>query len=88
MVKVQICVGSSCHIKGSERVVELLQKYVATNKLEGKLLLSGSFCTGKCNRQGVTVSVNGEAFTGVTEENFNAFLEEKVKPALKNDGGI
>lgn len=88
MVKVQICVGSSCHLKGSERVVELLQKYVAENKLEGKLLLSGSFCTGRCNRQGVTVSVNGEIFTGVTEENFNVFSEERLKPALQKDGGI
>ena len=88
MVKVQICVGSSCHLKGSERVVELLQKYAAERGIEGKLLLTASFCTGRCNRQGVTVIVNDAAITGVTEENFATFLSGKLEPALKADGGI
>lgn len=88
MVKVQICVGSSCHLKGSGRVVDLLQKYAAERGIEDKLLLTGSFCTGRCNRQGVTVIVNDEAITGVTEENFATFLSGKLEPALKADGGI
>ena len=57
---VQICVGSACHIKGSEKIVELFQNAIAKNGLENEITLAGSFCTGRCNREGVTVIVDDE----------------------------
>ncbi len=83
MVIVQVCVGSSCHLRGSQDVVELFQKKVAEDCLEGEVVLLGSFCAGKCNREGVTVTVNDEVFCGVTKENFNTFWNEKILPLLK-----
>lgn len=80
---VQICVGSSCHIKGSERIVELFQKAVAEHGLEDDVILSGNFCIGKCNRVGVTVTVDDDVFTGITPENFREFFNENI---LKNSG--
>ena len=53
---IQICVGSSCHLKGSPEIVELLQKAVEEHGLGNEVTLCGSFCVGKCNRVGVTVS--------------------------------
>ena len=86
MVVVQVCVGSSCHLKGSEKIVELLQKYVAEGHYEDDDVLTGSFCTGRCNRLGVTVAVDDEAVTGVTEENFKEFWNDKVlKKLAKNE---
>ena len=73
---VQICVGSSCHLKGSEKLVELFQKAIAENKLDSEVTLAGSFCTGKCNRVGVTVTVDDDVFTGVTPGVI--LLQEKV----------
>jgi NADH:ubiquinone oxidoreductase subunit E len=75
---VQICVGSSCHLKGSEKIVGLFGKAIEEHKLENEITLAGSFCTGKCNRVGVTVSVDDEVYTGVTPENFTQFFEDKV----------
>lgn len=75
---IQICVGSSCHLKGSEAIVELIQKNIQENRLESEITLAGSFCTGKCNRDGVTVQVDDEIVTGVTKENFRDFWENKV----------
>ncbi len=75
---IQICVGSSCHLKGSEELVRLFQEAVSQNKLENEITLAGSFCTGKCNRVGVTVTVDDEVFTGVTPETFSRFFEENV----------
>ncbi|MGN0526323.1 MAG: (2Fe-2S) ferredoxin domain-containing protein [Acutalibacteraceae bacterium] len=75
---VQICVGSSCHLKGSERIVELLQNAIAEHKLENEITLAGSFCVGQCNRIGVTVQVDDEVFTGVTPEGFNEFFNEHI----------
>lgn len=87
MVFVEICVGSSCHLKGAPEIVSMIEAAVAENHLEDEVVLSGSFCTGKCNRIGVTVSVNDEIYTGITKENFRDFFEERIKkPALAERG--
>ena len=59
MLKVTVCIGSSCHLKGSRQVVEGLKKLIDENKLADKVELSGTFCMGKCE-QGVCVTVDGE----------------------------
>ena len=82
---IQICVGSSCHLKGSPEIVELLTKAVEEHHLEDKITLTGSFCIGKCNRQGVTVQVDDEIHTGITRENFKEFLECKVLSKIENE---
>jgi NADH:ubiquinone oxidoreductase subunit E len=79
---IQICVGSSCHIKGSPEIVELLQNAVAEYHLEDEVTLAGSFCIGKCNRIGVTVQVDDDVHTGVTKENFKDFFSENVLEKL------
>ena len=80
---IQICVGSSCHIKGSPEIVELLQNAVAEYHLEDEITLAGSFCIGKCNRVGVTVQVDDDVHVGITRENFKEFFEEQVLNKLK-----
>ena len=79
---IQICIGSSCHLKGSPEIVELLQKAVAEYKLEDEITLAGSFCIGKCNRVGVTVQVDDDIHTGITRENFKEFFKENVLDIL------
>ncbi|MBQ7138808.1 MAG: (2Fe-2S) ferredoxin domain-containing protein [Clostridia bacterium] len=80
---IQICVGSSCHIKGSAEIVELLQSAVAEHHLEHEVTLAGSFCIGKCNRIGVTVQVDDEVYTGVTKEGFKEFFQNNVLAKLR-----
>ena len=75
---IQVCVGSSCHLKGSADIVELLQKAVEENHLENEITLAGSFCIGKCNRIGVTVQVDDDIHVGITKENFREFFKDKV----------
>jgi NADH:ubiquinone oxidoreductase subunit E len=82
---IQICVGSSCHLKGSPEIVELLQKAVADNHLEDEITLAGSFCIGKCNRIGFTVQVDDEIHVGITKENFKDFFKEKVLDVLAEE---
>ena len=85
MVFVQICVGSSCHLKGSPEIVALLQKAVEEHHLEGEVVLSGSFCIGKCNRVGVTVQVNDDIHVGVTTENFRDFFKNNILDVVENE---
>ena len=56
-MKVTVCIGSSCHIKGSRQVVEQLQKLIAENNVSDKVELGGTFCLGNC-QSGVCVSVD------------------------------
>ena len=76
MLKITVCIGSSCHIKGSRKVVEQLQSLIASNSLASKVDLGGTFCLGKC-QQGVCVTVNGE-FHSVTPETVEEFFEKEV----------
>ena len=82
---IQVCVGSSCHLKGSPEIVELLTKAVEEHHLEDEITLAGSFCIGKCNRVGVTVQVDEVVHTGITRENFKEFFNDKVLAVIENE---
>lgn len=84
-MNIQICVGSSCHIKGSSEIVSLLQEAIEVHEISDVVTLSGSFCTGKCNRVGVTVQVNDEIYTGITTENFKEFFKDKVLTVIERE---
>ena len=79
-MKVTVCIGSSCHIKGSRIVVEQLQKLISENKVENSVELAGTFCLGQC-QQGVCVTVDEEFFS-VTPENVVDFFNENVLAKL------
>ena len=85
MVIVQVCVGSSCHLKGSQEIVELLEKAIEANGIQDDVVLTGSFCIGKCNRVGVTVQVNDDVHVGVTVENFSDFFKHNVLSVVESE---
>ena len=77
MVKISVCVGSSCHIRGSYKIIELMNNAVKENGLEDKVTVSAAFCLGHC-MNGVSVKVNDQIF-GVNEDSFKEFFEDHVK---------
>ena len=76
MLKITVCIGSSCHIKGSRQVVEKLQGLIAEKNLGESVELGGTFCMGKC-QQGVCVTVN-DTFHSVTPESVAEFFNNEV----------
>ena len=76
MLKITVCIGSSCHIKGSRQVVEQLQYLIAEHGLGDKVELGGTFCMGKC-RQGVCVTLD-DSFYSITPENVGEFFSKEV----------
>ena len=76
-MKITVCIGSSCHIKGSRQVVKALQQLIADNDLGDKVELGGTFCMGNCQK-GVCVSVD-DAFFSVTPETVEAIIQTNVK---------
>ena len=76
MLKITVCIGSSCHIKGSRQVVERLQCLIAEHGLGDKAELGGTFCMGEC-QQGVCVTVN-DSFFSVSPESVDEFFAKEV----------
>ncbi|MBQ2591844.1 MAG: (2Fe-2S) ferredoxin domain-containing protein [Candidatus Riflebacteria bacterium] len=76
-MKVTVCIGSSCHIKGSRQVVEQLQYLIKQKDLSDKVELGGTFCMGKC-QQGVCVTVD-DKFYSVSPENVKEFFEKEIE---------
>ncbi len=75
-MKITVCIGSSCHIKGSRQVVEQLQYLIRENNLGDKVELAGTFCMGKC-QQGVCVTV-ADKFFSVSPDTVDEFFNENV----------
>lgn len=79
-MKITICIGSSCHLKGSRQVVERLQNLVAKNNLQDKIELGGTFCMGKC-QTGVNVRIDNDDFS-VSPETVDEFFNKEVLARL------
>ncbi|MGN0614495.1 MAG: (2Fe-2S) ferredoxin domain-containing protein [Porcipelethomonas sp.] len=76
-MKVTVCIGSSCHIKGSRQVVEQLQYLIGENNLGNEVELGGTFCMGRC-QEGVCVTVDGNFFS-VSPDSVKDFFEKEIK---------
>lgn len=79
-MKVTICIGSACHLKGSREIIEKLQKLVNENGLSEQVDLNGAFCSGNCDH-GVCVTVDGELYS-LKPEDTEAFFENEIKGRL------
>lgn len=77
-MKITVCIGSSCHLKGSRQVVEQLQYLISSNNLKDKIELSGTFCMGKC-QDGVCATLDGKFFS-LSPETTKEFFEKEVLP--------
>lgn len=70
---ITICIGSSCHLKGSREIIQILERLISLHNLKDKIELNGSFCMGECMK-GVCVKIDGELFSlqpATTEQFFN-----------------
>jgi NADH:ubiquinone oxidoreductase subunit E len=79
-MKVTVCIGSACHVKGARQIVEQLQSLIAGNNCSDTVELNGAFCMGKCSTGGaggVSVTVDG-VYHSLQNENTKAFFEEHI----------
>ena len=82
-VKIVICVGSSCHLKGSKAVVEAVQKEISDRGLQEKVDVCGAFCLKHC-MEGVCVMVD-DAVYSLQPNDVNRFFDAHILPLLYED---
>ena len=64
-MKVTICIGSACHLKGSREIISKLQKLVDENGLSDKVDLNGAFCSGNCDHGVRTLFIETGRYRGI-----------------------
>ena len=83
-MKVTVCIGSACHVKGAAKIVDELQYLIAQKNCGEKVELSGAFCMGKC-ATGVSVTVDNSGtpvYHSLKPEDTKTFFEEQVVKKL------
>jgi len=79
-MKLTVCIGSACHLKGSRQIVEQLQTLIKENALEEKVELVGTFCLGSC-QTGVSVKADDTLFS-LNPEDIQSFFEKEIMTKL------
>ena len=82
MVSVVICVGSSCHVRGSDKVAESLEALIRREGLENQVALSGAFCMDRCS-MGVSVRVGTKLFQEIYPQDVERFFYGEIMPKVK-----
>lgn len=77
MVKIKICVGSSCYLKGAQKIIDHLQNYISEKEDTSTVELSGAFCLGNCG-DGIAISINDEIKHIATAEEAEGLLRKAI----------
>ncbi|MBQ7447930.1 MAG: (2Fe-2S) ferredoxin domain-containing protein [Eubacterium sp.] len=80
-MKITVCIGTSCHVKGSRQIVEQLQYLIREKGLGDRIELSGKLCMSQC-RKGICVTVDDDLFT-VDPCDVDSFFENTVLTRLQ-----
>jgi len=81
MLTVVVCVGSSCYVRGSEKLAETFERLIRERGLDGRVELTGAFCMEHCS-MGVSVRVGDKVFRCVDAVDAETFFEQQVMPEM------
>ena len=76
-VKVEVCRGTSCHLLGSQDLIEAVESLPADRREQIDL---GTVDCLKCCRQGPNVRIDGTVFSEKSSEQLRALLDEQTFP--------
>ena len=76
-MKILVCIGSSCHLRGSYDVIQKLKELSAREGWGDRVELGASFCLGRCT-DGCTIQIDGRIVTGVNKDNIEAIVKEAL----------
>ncbi|MEA5083772.1 MAG: (2Fe-2S) ferredoxin domain-containing protein [Lachnospiraceae bacterium] len=80
MIELKVCVGSSCHVRGSYNVLQTFQQMVEEGQLHEKIEIKAAFCVKNC-QAGVSITVNDTVYS-VKPEQARSFFNETIMPLI------
>ncbi len=84
-MKIRVCIGSACHLKGSYNVINSLQQLVEEYRVADEVEIHASFCLGVCS-QAVSVKIDEGDVQSVSGATVRDFFVENVLPAVRRPG--
>ena len=78
---VKVCVGSSCHLRGSYDVIEEMKRLIKKYGVEDKVDLQATFCVGNCTN-GVSVLADEVLLHNANKDNCEELFLTQVYPLL------
>ena len=78
---VKVCVGSSCHLRGSYDVIEEMKRLVKKYGVEDKVDLQASFCMGNC-QNGVSMLADEVLVHNANKDNCEELFLTEIYPRL------
>ncbi len=84
-MKISVCIGSACHLKGSYNVIHSLQQLVEEYGVADKVEINASFCLGQC-AEAVSVKVDDNEVQSVSGATVRDFFAKSVLPAVGEGG--
>jgi len=82
MTELKICVGSACHLKGSNEVIDIFKYCVQSRNLTEIVEIKGAFCLGHCT-EAVSVCLNDKIYS-VNPDNAEKFFDEFVMNCIRS----
>ena len=73
---INICLGSSCFSRGNKTNLEVIKTFLAENKLDASLEVSGHLCKDKCDR-GPVIIIDETEYEAVTLSGLHRILQEE-----------
>ncbi len=83
MITIQVCVGSSCFLRGSKSVITEIKQLINQHQLQDQVILKGNFCLERCSK-GVTVKCGEKIFSGIATKDVRDLFEKEILPATKH----
>jgi len=82
MLTIVICVGSSCYVRGSDKVAETFERLIQQENLSGRVEIIGAFCMEHCS-MGVSVRLDDQVYPEVYPDDAESFFYNKIMPRLQ-----
>lgn len=75
-MKIVICLGSSCHSRGNQHILQVVKKYLSENNLKDKIDFRGQLCSGNCSN-GPIIHINDKIYKEIDENIVIKLLDEQ-----------
>lgn len=82
MLTITVCIGSSCYVRGSERLAETFEQMIRERNLSARVELTGAFCMDQCS-MGASVRVGERVYRAVDPAQSRQFFDAEIMPALE-----
>ena len=77
MVTISVCLGSACHLKGANGVLEAFLALIERYQAQAQVQMAGNFCQERCT-DGVVVQIDELILTRVTKDQVYELFQKYV----------